>query len=213
MEVEPVDDGKWRLSKNWIRPLSHREGGEINSIESRLSNNRQPRILDLVEVPLQAPARVEGQPEDWLIQQNSRWTYRGRFAPDVLARLLEEPENLWLEFPHRSDRVSPDFLRQHGLPSLYLIQCSALRLFITEFVNDLGQTLKKRRARFRHNGANYDLALTDPEMQWRYFPDFPHTNAGEIAGGPDPDSILCVSLAPEFKGRHYKLVAGVIEKE
>jgi len=213
IEVEPTDNGKWRLSKNWIRPLSHREGGEINFIESRLSNNRQPTILDLVEIPLEAPAQVEGQPEDWLIQTSSAWTYRGRFAPEVLHRLIEEPENLWLEFPHRSDRVSPSYLRDHGLPSLYLIQGSDLRLAITEFVNDSGQTQKKRRARFRHNGIYYDLAMTDPEMQRRYFPDFPNINAGEIADGPDSDSILCVSLAPEFNGHHYKLVAGIIEKE
>ena len=99
------------------------------------------------------------------------------------------------------------------MPSLYLIQSADLRLAITEFVDDSGHTKKKRRARFRHNGVDYDLALTDPEMQRQYFPDFPHTNAGEIADGPDPDSILCVSLAPEFMGHHYKLVAGVIENE
>lgn len=212
MEVELTDDGKWHLARNWIRPLSQREGGEINSLESRLNNNRQPAILDLVEIPLVAPAQIEGQPEDWFIERNSPWNYRGRFAPDVLGRLLEDPENLWLEFPHQSDRVSPAFLRKHRLPSLYLIQASDLRIAITEFVDDSGQTKKKRRARFCHEGVNYDLALTDPEMQRQYFPDFPRTDAGTIADGPDPDSILCVSLAPEFRGHHYKLVAGVIEK-
>lgn len=211
MEVNPTDDGKWRLSKNWIRPLSHREGGAINPTESRLNTNRQPELLDLVEIPLEGPAQVEGQPEDWLIHQNASWTYRGRFAPGVLSHLLEEPENLWLEFPDRSDRVSPSFLREHRLPSLYLIRGANLRLAITDFIDDFGRSKKKRRARFCHNGVHYDLALTDPMMQQRYFNDFPHTAIGEVADGPDPNSVLCVSLAPEFRDHHYKLVAGVFQ--
>lgn len=211
MEVEATDDGKWRLNRNWIRPLSHSEGGEVNLHESRLDTNQQPAILDIVEIPLDEPAQVDGQPEDWLIARESNWIYRGRFAPSVLGHLLEEPENLWLEFPHQADRVSPDFLRMHRLPSLYLIQASDLGLAITEFVDDSGQTKKKRRARFRYKGVSYDLALTDPKMQCRYFPNFPQTNSGPITDGPDADSILCVSLTPEFRGHHYKLVAGVIE--
>ena len=42
MEVQQSENGKWRLLKNWIRPLSHRGGGEIKLSESRLDNGTLP---------------------------------------------------------------------------------------------------------------------------------------------------------------------------
>jgi hypothetical protein len=167
--------------------------------------------LDIIDVPLQAPANVDGQPEDWLIKEGSPWTYRGKFDAKVLERLLETPDDLWLEYRHRPDRVSPDYLRRYELPSLYLIRPKGFELAIAAFRDDNGQSKKKRRAHFDYNGINYDLAMTDHRMQQRYFPAFPNVPTGVLANGPARDSILCVSLAPEFGGYHYKLAATVIE--
>lgn len=211
MEVQQTDNGKWRLLKNWIRPLSHRDGGEIGLSESRLDNGEQPSVLDIIDVPLQEKAHVAGQPEDWLIEGNRTWTYRGRFGGGVLEKLVEAPGDLWLEFPHRSDRVSPQYLGVHKLPSLYLIRPNNLSICIDEFTDYNGTVKKKRRAHFDYGGPHYNLALTDPEMQDHYFPAFPNVPTGVLENGPSPDSFICTSLAPEFQGYHYKLVAAIIE--
>lgn len=211
MVVEHAEENKWKFSQIWVRPLSHRKGGELRPEESELNTGKQPAILDIIDIPLEAEASVDGQPEDWLIQPESAWLYRGRFALKVLEKLTQNPDDLWLEFTYRSDRVSPEYLRSKSLPSLYLIRPSNLEIVITEFSDGSGRSKKKRRAQFYYKGVRYDLALTDPLMQQRYFPDFPQTKVGRLENGPRSDSIICVSLAPEFNGYHYKLVASIIE--
>lgn len=204
-------DGKWNLTNNWVRPLGHSKGGELSFLEYRLDNNKSPNILDIVEISLLRPANIQGQPEDWLIDPSRCWIYRGYFPSSVAAQLVESPPNLWLESILRNDRVSADYIQKHQLPSLYLIRPQQLEIAITEFIDDQGQSKKKRRARFIYNQARYDLALTDPLVQQKYFPNFPSVSVGPLATGPARDSILCVSLAPEFNGYHYKLAAAIIE--
>jgi hypothetical protein len=208
VEVEKLPDGKWKLSNNWIRPVSNREKNAINAKESCLDNNSQPSVLDIIEISLSKSANVAGQPEDWIIDPISIWKYLGRIPRESLNSIIESPKNLWLEYPHNPfspDRVSPDFVKKHVLPSLYLIKSKDLQIAIAEKWSQ-----KKRRAIFTYQGIRYDLALTDPEIQRKFFSGFPLVPTGPIAKGPAPDSILCVSLAPEWNGKHYKLIAAVI---
>jgi hypothetical protein len=177
-------------------------------MESFLDNKVQPSVLDVIDIHLLKPAKVAGQPEDWLIAPDYTWNYRGTLPKEELSKAIETPPNLWLEYPKNPfypDRVSPEYVKKHNLPSLYLIKVSHLQIVIEE-----RQCQKKRRAKFNYCGISYNLSLTDPEMQTRFFPNFPHVPTGTVANGPAPDSILCVSLAPEWNGKHYKLIAAVI---
>lgn len=196
----------WKLTETWIRPISHLEHGQIEWHEA----NRHS-LLDIVDIPLLKPAQVEAQPEDWLIHQGLPWTSRGRFRTDVLDRLLDQPPNLWLTPTGRSDRVDPQYLHEHQLPSLYLIKVNNFQIVIDERTGSSGNPEKKRRANFIYNGAPYDLALTDPQAQNHYYPNFPNIPTGPIVNGPSQSCVLCVSLGLEFHGYHYKLVAAVIE--
>jgi len=208
VEVEELSDGNWNLSNKWIRPVGNRENHAVNISESLLSNKLQPSVLDVVDIHILKPADVAGQPEDWLIAPNCTWNYRGTLPREELTKAIESPDNLWLEYPHNPfspDRVSPEFVKKHNLPSLYLIKANDLQIVIEE-----RQCEKKRRAKFTYRGISYNLALTDPEVQTKFFPNFPRVPTGTIANGPAPDSMLCVSLAPEWNGKHYKLIAAVI---
>jgi hypothetical protein len=62
--------------------------------------------------------------------------------------------------------------------------------------------------------VTYNLAITDPDIDRKYFRPFPG-NLEEVKQIPlNPDNcLLCISLAPEFNGYHYKLIAKVIESE
>lgn len=214
MEVLQEDEN-FLPTRKWIRPISSRTGGEINSVESRLSNKPGPghlSVLDVIDLHVQEPAAIPGQPEDWYIDPQKPWRYRGSVDRRAIEELVESPPHLWLESRWRADRVSPEYLQRHGLPSLYLIQASSLRIIIREISDPMtGRTVKKRRAQFRYRGFDYDLALTDPVIQSQFFPSFPNVQAGVVDPGPSESSLLCVSLAPEFNGYHYKLVASVIQ--
>jgi hypothetical protein len=66
---------------------------------------------------------------------------------------------------------------------------------------------------FRYNGVEYDLSLTDPILSKRYeeripAPEYPPL----VVRLPCADNLLlCVSLAGDLQGYHYKLVATVFE--
>lgn len=71
---------------------------------------------------------------------------------------------------------------------------------------------------FNYGGIVYDLGMTDPIISRKYFSDFSEHQAGLHAGITLDCAAICVSLAPAWKGElamqayHFKLVAGVIEK-
>jgi len=77
-----------------------------------------------------------------------------------------------------------------------------------------GREQKRRRGKFLYNGVNYDLAITDPEIDSKYFSPFPSIDDGIKQIPMDAKKcLLCISLAPEFNGYHFKLIAKVIENE
>jgi hypothetical protein len=95
---------------------------------------------------------------------------------------------------------------------LYLIQPESFRVFIRD-ESFSGKTTRKRRGIFTYRGSEYDLGLTDPQMQEKYFPDFKKRSEGWVDTCPKLVSALCISLTPVFEntGYHYKLVAAVFE--
>ncbi len=200
---------KWILRREWIRPVSHRIENAISPAESAFPNGRQPRLLDLVEIPFDEPAHVEGQPEDWLITRNAAWQHRGHFNADVLERLREDPTDLWWDEACPQDRATVPFVARHQLPSLYLIKPLNFRIF-TERSPHNGQW--RWRAFFDYRRRHYDFSLTDPVIQARYQP----VDHGLIANVPEDVTALCISLGAAFQGRsaqpyHYKLCAAVFE--
>jgi hypothetical protein len=67
---------------------------------------------------------------------------------------------------------------------------------------------------FTYAGTEYNLPITDPTMDSRYFQSFPALDQPprEIACRSPASCLLVVSLAPPFKdGYHYKVVATVLE--
>ena len=58
-----------------------------------------------------------------------------------------------------------------------------------------GQGAKKRRAVFTYCGTEYDLALTDPHMEEKYFPRPKQRNAGLVDPGPTSVEAICISLS------------------
>lgn len=220
MEIVKNPEGRWQNTGKWVRPISHRGNGAISDSEFFLRNKKKnPELFDIVEIALQEPVHVEGQPEDWLIEPSANWQYLGHFDPQKSVNVfLERPNDLWLQQNERRDRVTPDWVSQHQLPSLYLIEPEEMKIYIQ--VNDYGNGPKRsRRASFRYRGVDYDWGMTDPVASTKHFPDYVTRESGLHNGVSLNCAAICVSLAPAWKGDlasqayHYKLVAGIIEKE
>jgi len=213
MEVTSTSERKWRLSKRWIRPISHRDDGALDFTESRITvHGHQPQLYDILEIDLHGKANVDGQPENWLIEEGAMWRKKGHFGTDVIANLVEKPADLWLEEPNHPDRVSPEYLIATSAASLLLIKPDSFRIYLRN--DPFGpEGKKKRRAIFTYRGTKYDLALTDPHMEEKYFPRPRQRKEGWVEPGPDSVAAICVSLTPVLKstGYHYKLAAAVFE--
>ena len=220
IEMKKDNRGGWQSTGRWIRPISHRPNGAISDEESLMKNkNRFPQLFDIIEIPLSAPAHVEGQPEDWLIEERADWLYLGHVdSQESVNALIERPNDLWLQQGMKRDRVTPEWVAQHDLPSLYLIEPEVLKIYVQE--SDYGNGPERsRRAAFRYGGVDYHWGMTDPVASNKHFPDYATRQAGIHAGVSLDCAAICVSLAPAWKGDlapqayHYKLVAGIIEKE
>ena len=196
----------------WIRPISSHGEGELWPREYQLNTGKQPHVMGFVEVTLEKPAKEPFQPENWLIDATTRWkSVNQQFQKPDYAMLLETPNDLWQQKGERTDRVSPEFLRRNPPDqSLYFVQVQNLRARFEWAVWE-GQYKKKRRAFFYYKGVEYDFNITDPLFMETYASRFPAQGERPItfAVPSTGDPYLCVSLAPEWKGYHYKVVATV----
>jgi hypothetical protein len=203
-------DGKNRWG-GWIRPVSSHDEGALNTGERRLADAQDPRPLDVVQLPLEAPEDNALQPENWRIRQGEVWTKESVMDSRCLLTVVEQPESLWLEPAQKNDRASGDVLQ--SLPnhqSLYLIRPVAFRFLIRSRIWE-GYAKRQLRGLFTYRGQHYDFALTDPLIGQKYFPDYPRTPEGYREPSDPRRILICVSLTPPFHDLHYKVIATVFE--
>jgi hypothetical protein len=199
----------------WIRPVS-RDGNEgaLTSAQCALNIGRQPKIWDVVDIPVLQPEGYNPQPENWIVDEDEEWE-RVELHSEVSVP-YDQPVNLWLDETQKNDRVHPDNLVKIGQrASLYLIMPETLELRFG-WTDYPGYPKKhRRRAVFTHGGVAYDFGLTDPAIEAKYCPVFPNQDepTKQIQIAKPKDSAICVSLTRPFTGTncHHKLVATVIE--
>ena len=202
----------------WIRPVSQHGEGEISTQECLCSDGTQPAVLDIVEITLTTRQDCAYQPENFIIDPSCRWQKHGTIPASSLPTIEEEPTHLWLQAgAGRTDRIQSQIALGSLEPfqSLYLIRPTKLLFRIWETLDAFrGGLRKQRRAVFSYAGTEYNLTITDPSMEARYFRPFPPHDQPpkEIAPRSPENCLLVVSLAAPFTdGYHYKVVATVLE--
>src|ERR1700722_13635563 len=63
-----------------IRPVSGRPTSEVSAEERQYEPGAEPAILDIIGVPLRAPAPDNPQTENHIIDAHLHWRKLGRFA-------------------------------------------------------------------------------------------------------------------------------------
>jgi hypothetical protein len=209
---EIVHEGEGYRLGGWVRPISGAaQQGELTMRDIMLSPGRTPEILSAVEVSLGAQHGDATQPENWHLMHCPLRDLSSDYARPDFDLLIEEPENLWLQPGMPTDRIEHEELLRHPpARSICCIQPDKLTLaFWTT-----GALKQKRRARFEYRGVRYDLAMTDPLVSDRHCDRFPLDNEPPVEIGLDPRRVLlCVSLARDYLGHHFKVVAMVLEQE
>ena len=210
---EIISNGQSYSIGPWVRPVSDHDEGALAPEEIRLKQKRQPQVFDIVDIELNRNMNDVLQPENWLIEAGETWNaLESQYQRPSFDLLVEQPVDLWVERHEKTDRISPAALKRNPpAQSLYLIYLDEIKLSFG-WKEWKGKYKKKRRALFSYNGVDYDLSITDPIALNKY-QRYPREgqNANEFVIGSGKGLYLCVSLAPEIYGYHFKVAATIFE--
>ncbi|MYB76520.1 MAG: hypothetical protein F4X83_05385 [Chloroflexi bacterium] len=193
----------------WVRPVSDRPSEAVNAYERQYKDRSEPCVLDIIDVPVLKARPNTYQQENWLLDAGRFWEKADCLAFDRLSQFTDPAAPLW-DIGHSSskghnDRI-PLYLANALDSSLRIIEVDWLELLTSNEKSKLtfkGYFLYKVRGRFRHDGIEYCLHVTDPIYEQVY--------------GEQPNSrytldacFLTVSLGGAHKGFAYKLIAAII---
>ena len=194
----------------WVRPVSARPEGEVSEYERQYEDGSDPKVLDIVSVPLIRAAPDGYQAENWLLSPSDYWIKDARLTWEQLSRHESPPAALWpSDAPPtrygRSDRVHAATADAFGY-SLRLVRASDLSFQVLAPSADFGDPKRQVRANFSYLGEAYGLAVTDPVVERAFLA---RDNGTYDIG----DAYLTVSLGERHTdGYCYKLVAAVIDR-
>ena len=193
----------------WIRPISAAEHGEVSEYERQYSDGSDPRLLDVMEVPL-LEARGEGyQQENWLLDPDQYWRKVDRMEWTGLQKLADPEAPLWVNghstYNGHNDQIP---LAEAGAlkSSLRLIRVKGLSLSVFCPGGAFGNPKRRVQARISFAGVEYRLWVTDPVYERKYLA----KADGEYQLG---ESFLTISLGEPYNNACFKLVAAIIERE
>jgi hypothetical protein len=190
--------------------VSGRPREEISEKERCYENGEDPKLLDIIQIPLLQPRPKHFQSENHLIDDRYYWQRMGRVGWENLEAALDSVDGpLWLNGNSSYNGVNDRVTEQaaEGLPnSLLLIRPRDLKVVVVTEGAAFGNPRRRLRAQFRFNDDSYLLSVTDPHVEREYL----KRENGTYALG---EAILCVSLGEPYEGHAYKLVAGLITSE
>jgi hypothetical protein len=190
----------------WVRPVSEREHEEVSEHERQYADGSDPRVMDIIDVPLMKPMPKSYQPENWLLDADTYWKLAGRMSWNDVQPLIESPPSLWSNdsstYHGLFDRVSLETASNFGA-SLYLLRVSEATLQVFAPGANFGNPKRRVQLEFTYAEFTYRLWVTDPVIERNY-----------LAGGDGEYSVgnclLVVSLGEPYDGFCYKLVATII---
>jgi hypothetical protein len=192
----------------WIRPVSAREHEEVSEYERQYEDGSDPRVLDIIDVPL-LEARPKGyQQENWLLDPREYWEKIGRATWHDLEKTIDPTAPLWINghstYNGLNDEI-PLALAESLDSSLRLIRIDRVTLSIFAPGEAFGNTKRRVQGRFRHDGKEYWLWVTDPRYERKYLA---KPNGTYEIG----ESFLTISLGEPLNEVCYKLIAAIIER-
>jgi hypothetical protein len=217
--VEYTNKNTVKVGK-WVRPVANDNTGHgaLTDQMYRYDDGKEARVLDIVEIPILKHSPIDGQPENYIIDESKKWKKIGSLRADCIQNISEDIEDLWND-PNAKSHIVTEKYDQDGLisQSLCLIKPSNLLITLSNNLNEYEQCYKKKIvASFSYLGVNYEnISVTCPSTRRLLSNQYP----GE---GQDPvtmplrnvdNYVFCMSLSPKFgnDGNHYKLVATVFD--
>ena len=188
----------------WIRPVKATETRELSLSDITLQTGTEPKLLDVITVPLTEACPHSFQAENHLINGGC-WIWDTTLPISLVPQLCDKVDQIWENGYHGpnalNDRMPEALVRETISSSLVFIQPEGL--WITVESGLMG--LKKVRARFTFNGETYWLLVTDPVIEARYT----EQDLGEYPVN-GAQTFMTISIGEPSRGFCHKLAAGIV---
>lgn len=79
----------------WVRPVSSRPTEEVSEDERQYMDGTDPRVLDVINVPLMKAQPKDYQTENWLLDPRNYWTKLGKLEVNELYGYIDPAQELW----------------------------------------------------------------------------------------------------------------------
>src|SRR5260370_25407614 len=94
----------------WVRPVSDRPNEEVSEYERQYSDGSDPRVLDVIDVPLLDRRSKGFQRENWLLDPSQYWEKVGQESWERLGARADKSGDLWINgystYNERNDPVT-----------------------------------------------------------------------------------------------------------
>lgn len=190
----------------WIRPVSARPSREVSEWERQYEDGSDPRLLDILAIPMISTAQDAHQPENHLIADEYYWEKQDTFRFPDLPSLFDRPRTLWQNGFNSTGGFNNRIPDDSSVDaSLYLVPVENLRLAVGR-KSSFPDAKRSVRGAFVYNGINYTMDVTHPLVERTYLAKPDDTYAiGDVP--------LCVSLSESFHGYCYKLIATIFSEK
>ncbi len=193
---------------DWIRPVSSREHQEVSEYERQYKDGSDPRLLDIIDIPLQKHQPWDHQQENWLLDPEYYWRKVAKYSWNDLQQLSETGGTLWQKgYSTRTgsnDRI-PLQQANYETSSLKLIYVDKLSLRVFARGEAYENSKRRVQGQFRFGYNSYALWVTDPNIERAYL----KREDGNYDLG---ECYLTISLGEPYESYCYKLIAAVMEK-
>ena len=185
-------------TKEWVRPFNSR-GHEGAIGNERLIDGNEPKVLDVLEIPVGEKSENYGcQPENRILLPG-KWKKIGTISSEDVLEYIEKDASLLHNDDKKVDIEFFESVPKERWKSLQLIQVKGVRFSKNSW--------DKWECKFRYYHCYYDLKITDPVVRDR------------LGGGEEiaRKCILTISMGGPYdkdnsgKKQCWKMVAGVIE--
>jgi hypothetical protein len=190
----------------WVRPISARPSEEVSEHERAYQDGTDPKVLDIVDIPLIDPRPNGYQQENWLLDPEYYWVRQGTIYWSDLPAYAERPAALWDNGSSTYNGLNDYVPLSQALllkRSLYLIHVEDMEFHVFAPGAAFGNPKRRVQGKFSFGGSSYWLWVTDPVMERAYLA---RDNGSYQIG----ECYATISLGEALEGRAYKLIAAVI---
>lgn len=192
----------------WIRPISNREHDAVSEYERQYQDGSDPRVLDVINVPLLEPRPKGCQQENWLLDPGYYWVLQRKAAAKELIPLVTQTPTLWINGIHTYNGMNDELPLETANAldsSLCLIRVDGIELRVYAPGQAFNNPKRRVQGWFQHKGIEYGLWVTDPIIERSFLAkEDGNYHLGTCfltvsIGEPDPNKNAC-----------YKLIASII---